>query len=538
MQNETANGSDEASNLESLLEPYEISDSTSVSLLGNLIDQTLAESIRPTSESSENAFASLLESFWRGDLRLRQALRLCLGDFERKVREIGFQAWKRESLLRLSRAVSEIDRIVGEQLNECLHHPRLQALEASWRGLRMLVDVAQREGSRKVQIRVLNVSWREVQRDFERASEFDGSELFQKVYENEFGTPGGTPFSVLVGDYEIHPRPTPQHPFDDIAILGQLAGVAAAAFCPLVCGASPELFGVDEFLDLQHTQDLAQGFQLAEFIKWRSLRQSEDARFVGLAMPRILMRSPYTQEDVLGFCFEEQTKAKHVGNYLWGNAAYAWSSVLIRSYSRTGWLADIRGTERDLDGGGLVANLPSCSFGTDREGVALRSTTDLMITDAQEAELAKLGFLPLCHCHDTNLAAFYSSQSIQKPKHYDSPIASANANISAMLHYILCVSRFAHYLKVIARDNVGAALEPEDMQAKLDRWIKNYVTPDEHARPDVKAKRPLRRAEVKVARDQSRPGNYLCQFSLLPHYQLDDLSASIRLQTKLDRPRF
>lgn len=484
-----------------------------------------------SSTGSPTAHAPLAQ-FIDGGLSTEQALRLWLGNYREQIAEQGFTTWQRSTAATLNCLTAEIDRILGEQLNEVLHAPRFQALEASWRGLKMLTDEVNREGSRQVQIRCLSVSWRELQRDFERASSFDNSHLFRKIYEDEFGTPGGIPYSVLIGDYEIHPRPTPDHPYDDIAMLEKLAGVAAAAFCPFVCGASPAMFGVDNFTDLQRTKDLARGFELPEFVKWRSLRRTEDARFVGLAMPRILMREPYSMKDTQGFCFAEDVSATHLGKHLWGNAAFAWGSVLIRTFSRSGWLADIRGTERNRDGGGLVTNLPSLSFPTDRQGVALRCSSDLIITDQQESTLSKLGFLPMCACHDTPYAAFYSSQSIQESAVYDNAAATASAHISAMLQYMLCVSRFAHYLKVIARDLVGSAVEPADLQDKLDRWIKQYVTPDDAARPEVKAKRPLRQAEINVQSDPGNPGTYKCTFSLLPHYQLDDLNADIRLTTK------
>jgi type VI secretion system ImpC/EvpB family protein len=512
------------------------------SLADSLLDVVVSASASASNPASadipkanhRSRLGELLDQFIRGELSTEQALRLCFGDFKSRIATQGWAEWKRFATLQLTHEIAEIDRLVGEQLNAVLHHSRFQALEASWRGLSMLISSSTAAATRQVQVKLLNVSWKEVQRDFERASDFDNSNIFQKVYEDEFGSPGGKPFGLLIGDYEIHPRPTAEHPYDDIATLGHMAGVAAAAFCPFVCSASPSLFGVDSFVDLQHTQDLGRGFLLPEFVKWRSLRKLDDARFIGLALPHVLMREPYKLEDTQGFCFKEDVAANHLEKYLWGNAAYAWAGVLMRTFAQSGWLADIRGTERNRESGGIVANLPSVSFGTDRPGIALRSSTDLVVTDAQETSFSRLGFLPLCQCHDTELAAFYGSQSIQEATAYDSPVATANANISTMLQYMLCVSRFAHYLKVIARDVVGSATEPDDMQATLDTWIKQYVTPDDSAKPEVKARRPLRQAEVSVVRDPGRPGSFQCTFSLLPHYQLDELSAAIRLQTTLD----
>ncbi|MCA9128723.1 MAG: type VI secretion system contractile sheath large subunit [Planctomycetales bacterium] len=495
------------------------------------LDQVIEQAVDSSTTRTDARMAGIVD----GSLSDEEVLRLWFGNLEERVAQLGFANWKRAVSRRLTHDTAEIDQLLSDQLNAVLHHPRFQELESAWRGLAMTVEAAHQERTGQIRVRMLNVSWREIHRDFERANEFDGSQLFKKIYEDEFGTPGGIPFSVMIGNYEIHPRPTAAHPQDDVAVLRHLAGVAAAAFCPFVCGAAPSMFGVDSFLDLQATKDLSRGFQLAEFLKWRSLRKEDEARFVGIALPRILMREPYKLEDTEGFCFTENVVAEHVDNYLWGNAAFAWATVLIRAFAQTGWLADIRGTERNREGGGLVTGLPTVPFGTDREGVALRSSTDLLVTDQQEAELAKLGFLPLCQCHDTEYAAFYSSQSIQTPATYDSAVATANANISSMLQYMLCVSRFSHYLKVIARDIIGSATEPEEMRTRLDAWIKDYVTPDDSARPEVKARRPLRQAEVSVVRDPGKPGTFMCTFSLLPHYQLDDLSASIRLQTTFSK---
>lgn len=495
------------------------------------LESVLNLSERPSEPAGSDG---LFQQFTSGQLSNSDALRLWFGNYRLEIEKQGFQDWKSIACLRLSHYIAEIDRAISEQLNLVLHHPRFQQLEASWRGLQLLVNSVAAERARgitSIVVRVLNISWREIHRDFERAIEFDSSQLFKKIYEDEFGTPGGIPYSVMIGDYEIHPRPTADHPFDDIAILGHLAGVAAAAFCPFVCGAAPAMFGVNSFSELEHTKDLARGFDLTEFVKWRSLRRTEDARFVGIALPRILLRGPYAQEDTPGFCFTEEVSGPTPASYLWGNAAYAWGTVLVRTFAECGWFADIRGTDRNRDGGGLVAGLPSIGYSTDRPGVVSRTSTDLIVTDRQESELSKLGFLPLCQCYDTEFCAFYSSQSMQEPAKYDDAEATANANLSSMLQYMLCVSRFAHYLKVLARDEIGSVTEPSDLQDRLDRWIKQYVTPDQNAKMESKAKRPLRKAEVTVTSEPEKPGSYQLIFRLLPHYQLDDLSVSIRLQT-------
>ncbi|MBX3421656.1 MAG: type VI secretion system contractile sheath large subunit [Pirellulaceae bacterium] len=472
--------------------------------------------------------------FRQGGLSVEQALTMLFGDFRQSIRAQGFAHWKKEIRSELNYLLAQIDQLVNSQLNAVIHHPRFQRLEASWRGLKMLCQAARAERSKSpstILVRMLSVSWSELHRDFEKAVEFDGSQLFRKVYEDEFGTPGGIPYSVMVGDYEIHPRPTAEHPIDDLAVLGHIAGVAAAAFCPFVCSAAPSMFGADSFHDLQSIRDLQDGFGLAEFVKWRSLRRLEDARFVGLALPRILMRVPYSLEQTDGFSFTEEVSGPDSSRYLWGNAAFAWACVLIRAFAETSWLADIRGTERNRVGGGLVTNLPRADYATDPRGVGKRSSTDVIITDSQESELSQLGFLPLCQCHDTEYCAFFSSPSIQQPKVYDDPYATGNARLTSMLHYILCVSRFAHYLKVLARDELGGGMSASDLQDKLDGWIKQYVTPNEDAKPESKAKRPLRSAEIEVAPNPASPGSYQLIFRLLPHYQLDGLTAAIKLQT-------
>ena len=487
----------------------------------SLLDHVLSQEAGASSSTDD-----WLDRFLQSDDLVEQIRLLFGADCQLDRREISRQ---------LNHQVAEIDEILNEQVNAILHHKAFQKLEASWRGLRYLVDQAARYGADGVRIRVLHLSWRELTRDLERAPEFDQSQLFRKVYEDEFGTPGGQPYGMLIGDYEIHPRPTEDHPFDDIKTLKEISSVAAAAFCPFITSVSPAMFGLNDFSGLQHVENLSRGFEGAEFIKWRAFRELDDARFVGLTLPRVLMRRPWAHDPHRSdhFCFEEDTAARDRNKYLWGNAAYAYGEVAIRAFAQSGWLAEIRGVQRDLEWGGLVTGLAVDSFGTDREGVAPKSSTEVTISDLQESSLSNLGFLPLSHCWDTEYAAFYSSQSTQKPRKYDRVLATQNAKISAMLHYVLCVSRFAHYLKVIARDKIGSNLTPEDCQKYLDRWIKNYVTPDDQAAQETKARRPLRGADIRIITDPSKPGNFLCTMNLWPHYQLDDLTASVRLNTSL-----
>ena len=488
-----------------------------------------AVSARPAAGPSQHLL-SQLDRFLQ-ERTLGGALRIWLGTALPRDKET--------LAVRLNRDVAYLDALVNEQVNAVLHHPQFQRLEASWRGLRYLVDRAEEEEDRRVKIRVLSVTWKELERDFERAAEFDASQLFRKVYEQEFGMPGGEPFGLLVGDYEIHPRPSPDHPHDDIQILKAISQVAAAAFCPFVASAHPSLFGLDSFATLDYRLDHAATFEHKEYVTWRALRDSEDARFLGLTLPRVLMRAPYEDDGtrVDAFRFREEVSGPDGSKYLWGSAAYAFAGVVIRAFARSGWLADIRGVQRGVEGGGLVGSLPVHRFGTDRRGLAARKSTEIVITDELERDLAELGFLPLGDCQDTDYAAFYSSQSLQRPKKYDRLAATLNARMSSLLQYMLCVSRFAHYVKVMGRDKVGTFGEPQEFEQFLQDWITRYVTPDAEAPPEVRARFPLREAQVRVRAQPGKPGSFECVMHLAPHYELDELTAAVRVRTELAPPR-
>jgi type VI secretion system ImpC/EvpB family protein/type VI secretion system ImpB/VipA family protein len=434
----------------------------------------------------------------------------------------------RDRLARLlNRDVAGLDELLTRQVNAILHHPAFQKLEASWRGLRYLVD--QVEDEKNIKIRVLHITRKELVRDLEQALEFDQSQLFRKVYDQEFGMPGGEPYGVLLGDYEFVNHP------EDIGLLSGMAGVAAAAFAPFIAGAHPSFLDLTAFTELERPLNLPRTFDQLEYLRWKAFRQVEDARFVGLTLPRVLRRLPYRDDAsrVDGFRFHENVSAPDRSQYLWGNAVYAFGGVLVRAFAACGWLADIRGVHRETLGGGVVTGLPVCSFGTDKPGVAPRCSTDVIITDAQEKELGDLGFIPLCHCPDTDLAAFYGNQSVQLPKKYDEPAATANAKLSAMLQYILCTSRFAHYLKVICRDRIGSFAGPADCELYLRRWLQNYQMGNISAGLEVKASRPLSEAHVEVREPPGQPGKYQCVARLKPHFQLDQMAAGVRLATEL-----
>jgi type VI secretion system ImpC/EvpB family protein len=437
----------------------------------------------------------------------------------------------------LGRDVARLDVIISRQVNAILHHPRFQQLEASWRGVYFLTQQAssareqiEAEGD-KVQVRIelLNVSKAEIIRDFERAAEFDRSQIWRKVYEDEFGMPGGEPFGAVVADYEFtnHPK--------DIDLIGKMAEVAAGSFCPFIASASPRLLELESFEALEKPLDLSATMGKLDYLRWRSLRDREDTRFIGLTLPHVLMRLPYEDDGsrAYGFRFREDVEAPDYRNYLWGSAAYAFASVLIRAFGNSRWFADIRGMERDVEAGGVVTDLPVHSFATDRRGVATKASLEVRVREAQEQELGHLGLIPLCHAWDTDYSVFYSNASLHKPKQYSEPTVSANARISSMLQYVMCASRFAHYLKVQARDMLGDFTSSEKMQDDMNRWLADYVAPDPRAAAEIKAKYPLLEGRVEVRETPGSPGNYRMIMHLLPHYQLDRLTASLRLVTRL-----
>ncbi len=435
----------------------------------------------------------------------------------------GSMTVSKDAEMMISARIAQIDHLVSLQLNEVLHAASFQKLEGSWRGLKYLLD--QSETSDKLKIKVLNVTKKELLRDLQRAPEFDQSAMFKKVYEEEYGVFGGAPFGALVGDYEFGRGP------EDIELLEKVAQVASAAHAPFLTAAGPEMLNMDSFTAIDAPRDMAKIFDSSEYAKWKSFRQSEDSRYVGLCLPHVLMRLPYgkngTQID--GFNFEEGVDGTDHDKYLWGNAAYALGARLTQAFAQYGWCAAIRGVE----GGGLVEGLPTHTFTTDSGDIALKCPTEATITDRREKELADLGFIPLVHCKGTDYAAFFSVQSGQKSKVYDNEAANANARLSTQLPYILAVSRFAHYLKSMMRDKLGSFMSRTDCERFLNQWIVNYVTPDDTASPFVKASHPLRDARIEVSEVPGKPGVYRAVSFLRPHFQLDELSVSLRLVAEL-----
>lgn len=448
-----------------------------------------------------------------------------VGEFVKQVMQ-GEMVVSKDTEAMINARIAAIDKLVSMQLNEVMHNPDFQKLEGSWRGLHYLVF--QTETSERLKLRVMNVSKKDLLKDMERATEFDQSALFKKIYEEEFGTFGGASYGALIGDFEFGNHP------QDMALLEKVSQVAAAAHAPFIAAASSKLFNLESFTDIGVPRDLAKTFQTVEYAKWKSYRDSEDSRYVGLALPHILMRLPYGQNfvPVESFNYEEGVDGTDHGKYLWGNAAYALGTRLTEAFAKYGWTAAIRGVE----GGGLVQGLPVHTFRTDEGEVALKCPTEIAITDRREKELADLGFIPLVHCKNTDYAAFFSTQTTNKPKLYDTDSANANARLSSQLQYILAVSRFAHYLKSIMRDKIGSFMTRKNCEDFLNRWISNYVLLDDDAGQEAKARFPLREARVDVSEIPGKPGAYRAVAFLRPHYQLDELTISLRLVANLPPP--
>ncbi len=509
---------------------------SSLASSGSLLDGLIASTLPAPSafraaqvQASSNRYS--LEEFL-GEKNTSTKLAMWFG--ETFLEKQADEKW-RTVARRIQADIAKIDDLLNRQTNQILHHPDFQKLEASWRGVEYLTRCLEAAGDAPIRVRVLNVSWNELCKDFDRALETDQSQLFQKVYEEELGTPGGIPFSVLLADYDIHPRPSREHPHDDIAMLKSLSRVGAASFCPIILNAAPEMLSLSNFSEMQPSIDFSKIQQDLTFLSWRQFRETEDARFIGLVMPRILMRDRYpdTTDRHDGFPYHESIRTSQ--DQLWGGACFAIGETLIRCFAENRWLADIRGVKRGFTGGGIVHGAAREEFHTDSAGIVLKPFTELMIGDSLETHLVELGFVPLCHCKDSGVAAFYSTPSTQKPKTYHDLSANTNSKMSAMLNYMFCVSRFAHYLKVMGRDKIGMFKEPEDIQYELSNWLHGYVTSDSNADERIKSRYPLREAEIRVIATPGKAGSYEIMMKLSPHFELEEMQASIQLRTELVR---
>lgn len=444
----------------------------------------------------------------------------------------GTVKWDKNLSVTINAAIAEIDKVMSKQLTAIMHNEKFQKLEGSWRGLNHLV--MNTETGAGLKIRMMNISKKELGRDLEKAVEFDQSQIFKKIYEAEFGIAGGEPYAAMIGDYEFTAHP------DDLNLLTSMSNVGAAGFCPFIASAGAQMFGLESFTDLAKPRDLEKIFTSAEYTKWRSFRDSEDARFVTLTMPRVLARLPYgaSTKPVEAFNFEEvatDASGRHVetdhDDYTWMSAAYVMGTTITQSYAEYGWCTSIRGAE----GGGKVSNLPSHVFVSDDGDTDQKCPTEIGITDRREAELSKLGFLPLCHYKNTDYAVFFGAQTTQRPKKFDDPDASANAEISARLPYIMATSRIAHFLKVMARDKVGSFMEATDAEEWLNRWISTYVNATPGASAEMKARYPLAEATIQVKEVPGQPGVFSAVAWLRPWLQMEELTASLRMVANIPK---
>jgi len=422
--------------------------------------------------------------------------------------------------------IAAIDAKLTEQVNKIIHHPDYQKLESAWRGLHYMVNNT--ETDENLKIRVMDISKKDLHKTLKKfkGAAWDQSPLFKKIYEQEYGQFGGEPFGALVGDYHFDQSPP------DVELLGEMAKLAASAHAPFITGASSNLMQMESWQELANPRDLTKIFSTPEYAGWRSLRDSDDSKYLGLCMPRFLARTPYgaNTNPVEEFDFEEDTAGADANKYAWANAAYAMATNINRSFKVYGWCSRIRG----IESGGAVEGLPVHAFPTDDGGVDMKCPTEIAISDRREAELAKNGFMPLVHKKNSDFAAFIGAQSLNKPAEYEDPDATANANLAARLPYLFACSRFAHYLKCIARDKIGSFKEKADMQRWLQDWILQYVDGDPaHSTEATKARRPLAAAEVVVEEVEGNPGYYTSKFFLRPHYQLEGLTVSLRLVSKL-----
>lgn len=477
-----------------------------------------------TVEASE--FASLLNrEFKPKSDQAREAVESAVQTLAAQVLE-GVATVSDDAIKTIQSVIAEIDRRLTQQVNEILHHSDFQKLEGAWRGLHHLVNHT--ETDEMLKIRVFNISKKELAKTLKKfkGTAWDQSPIFKKFYEEEYGQFGGQPYGCIVGDYHFDHSPP------DVEMLAGMAQISAACHAPFIAGADPSLFQLDSWQELNDRRDLTKIFQTPEYASWRSLRESDDSRYIGLAMPRFLARQPYGAKTnpVEEFDFEEDTAGADSSKFAWANSAYAMATNINQSFKLYGWCSQIRG----IESGGAVEGLPVHTFPTDDGGVDMKCPTEIAISDRREAELAKNGFMPLIHKKNSDFAAFIGAQSLHKPAEYDDPDATANANLGARLPYLFATCRFAHYLKCIVRDKIGSFKEHSDMQTWLNNWIGQYVLSNPATATDAeKARQPLAGAEVVVEEVEGNPGYYTSKFFLRPHYQLEGLTVSLRLVSKL-----
>jgi type VI secretion system protein ImpD len=433
--------------------------------------------------------------------------------------------------------IAKIDALLSAQVSAIIHAERFASLEATWRGVKYLTELIDK-GDR-VKIRVLSISWAEVERDFDRAADFDQSALFDLIYSQEFGMAGGEPYGLLVGDYFVGPVRSREHPIDDVATLKSMAATAAAAFAPFVCGCDPRTLELDGFEALGSEVEFESLFKRDEYLRWHRLRDMDDTRFIGVLLPKILLRKPWGSSAGRHsrFCYHEETEASAPTAGLWGNAAFAFAAIVIRAFVQTGWFAEIRGVRRGETGAGLVPGLARSEFATDRPGIAFKHPVQVAVSDRQERGLSDLGFIPVSVAEYLPSLMFYSNQSLQRPRRYNDSAANANARLSSMLQYVLCIGRFAHAIKVMGRERVASFITAAECQSHMQTWLTGYVMGNESATIELRTKYPLREGRVSAVEQPGRPGSFKLDIYLRPQLQLDDISTGIRLTTELTTPR-
>jgi type VI secretion system protein ImpD/type VI secretion system protein ImpC len=436
----------------------------------------------------------------------------------------------------LDRDIAALDAMISAQLDAVLHHPRLRRLEGSWRGLQWLIERLPRTGTR-VRLRMLHARWAEVCRDLERAIEFDQSHLFRKIHEEQFGTAGGEPFGLIAGDYEVRHRPSPSHPTDDVGALSGLAGIAAASFAPMILGAAPEMLGLQSFAELTPSFDPLAVLQGAEHQRWRQSCAQEDLRFIGVALPRVLGRAPWVDDGSRADRFRFRHVAPGPEQRVWTSPVYGFAAAAIRAFDRYSWPADVRGASiTDEAGGGELEDLPSERFFSDIAGEPpARAPLEIAFTDEQENRISEAGLIPLSALDGLPEACFGALPSLHRPPRMGSATAQANQRISAQLNTLLCVSRFAHCVKLMGRDMTGSFLDPDDVQVRLQKWLSGFIGGIGLDSIEATARYPLLDAQVEVRERRGTPGVYNCTVHLKPHHQLDEVGASFRLVTEFSQ---
>ncbi|MCJ2077084.1 type VI secretion system contractile sheath large subunit [Methylobacterium sp. E-016] len=436
----------------------------------------------------------------------------------------------------VDRDIADLDGLITAQLDLILAHPDLQRLESAWRGVSYLLETA--DDDPRVKVRILPITWTELARDFDKVLEFDQSTLFDKVYNEEFGMPGGLPFGLLICDHAVRHKRDAAYRVDDVGVLAGLSQVAAAAFVPCLVGAAPQLLGVENYADLAIAQDLTSVFRSAEYQRWQTLQHRDDSRFLGVVLPRVLLRAAWGDDGGRrdGFRYHEGAHGHDTGTWLWGNGAYAVGAVSIRAFRDWGWFADIRGTRMDLEEAGLITGLPNPAFSTG-ESEAYRRPIEVEFTDRKQRALEDAGLIALSPCRMTEYLALLGAPSLRVPEGALNPVVDANERLSAMLHYVLCASRFAHYIKVIVRDRVGALITSNDLEHELQTWLDRYVTGNPEASFSTKARYPLNAGQVSVSEIPGRPGSFTSVIHITPHFQVDQMVAAFRFQTEIRATR-